>query len=206
MKTKSKKIVKKIIFSKLSPSQKRVAIARDVLEQIRLGRYVANAGSYIDELVMKDGKERYEMYGKDIKHNFSKIKSCEVCAMGACLMSITKFENKLNFEDVGNKISDLDKEKTKELFSSLFEPSQLLMIERAFEGDYLGTTVGGNIFDLDEYDFKKQIAKCEDFFQRFNKEEGIGYDELKEQKRLNQENRMIAIMKNIIRNKGTFKL
>ena len=214
MKTKKSKSAKKITknkinFSKLSPERKRVAIAKDVLQQIKLGRYIASAGSYIQALMMKDGKERWEMAGEDIKRNFTKIKSCEVCAMGACLMSITKFENKLKFSDVGASMEQLHNEKNIELFSSIFSPEQLLLIEMAFEGDSGGTRVGVDLFGLSRNDFKKKIAKCGKFYQKFDlsdkKSSKMSNKEINEYREIAEEKRLTAIMKNIIKNKGTFK-
>lgn len=202
-----KRKTKKVPFSQLSPEKKRVAIARDVLEQIRIGRYISNGGSYIDALQMKDGKDKWDMNNLDIKSNFGKIKNCKVCAMGACLMSITKFENKLDFYDIGNEIDNLNNEKTKILFQSIFSPEQLLLIERAFEGKSGGTTVGVNIFRLSEDDFKSKINKCQKFYKKFElkPKKDATRKEKENRTRLNHQNRMVGIMKNIISNKGEFK-
>ena len=206
MKKLSKKTqTKKVPFSKLSPDKKKVAIARDVLEQIRIGRYISKSGSYISNLIMKNGDDRYKIFHKDIKSNFGQIKKCEVCAMGACLMSITKFENKLTFDDIGGSMKELKNSKTQELFQSIFSPEQLLLMERAFEGDTGGTTVGVHIFGLFEEDFQKKIRKCQRFYDKFsNQKKYTTSEERQKQNGLNQENRLIAIMRNLIKNKGTF--
>lgn len=212
-KTKTKK-VKKVSFSKLSKPQKRVAIAKDVLMQIKRGKYIAGTGSYITNVKVEGVRGNAEGYfgkikSQPIKENFAKIQECTVCAMGACLMSITKFENKLDFGEVGSGVSAINNEKVKELFSSLFEPLQLLLIERAFEGDSGGTLVAEQLFNLDECDsdIRKQVIKCEKFYQRFTENEDKLSDyELTEQREKNDELRLTAIMENIIRNKGTFKL
>ena len=62
-------------------------------------------GKYIDELKIEaddlgikeeDSNEGYawktDLKELDIQDNFDKIKSCRVCAMGACILSITKFK------------------------------------------------------------------------------------------------------------------
>ena len=203
---KLKRKIRKITFSKLSPAQKRVAIARDVLKQIRIGRYISSTGAYVSSLLMKDGKEKYNVKDKEVKGNFGKIKKCEVCAMGACLMSITKFENKLKFGDIGSSMEQLKNDKTKELFASIFSPEQLLLIERAFEGNLGGTTVGVNIFGLREGDFFNQIEKCHDFYTKFNinPKDTATSKKISELRKLSEEKRLIAIMRNLIRNKGTF--
>ena len=190
MKKLSKKIkvkkVKKVPFSKLSKSQKRVAIARDVLEQIKQEKYVANTGSYISYMTFNGGEyiNKYE----DIKKNFKKINNCRVCAMGACLLSATKFANKLSFGDIGDSIDGLHNDKVKELFASIFSPLQLLMIETAFEKKHEGTRVGVRLFDMDKFNYDGELRKCVAFCDSYHPQD-----------------RMIAIMKNIIKNKGTFK-
>lgn len=183
----SKNKVKKVPFSKLSKAEKRVAIAKDVLQQIRVGKYIADAGRYIYGVDAPDIEDVY--YESDIKKNFSKIKECKVCAMGACLMSATKFANKLKFQDIGSGISDLNNPQVKSLFKSIFSPVQLLLIERSFEGRTGGSTVGCDVFGLDEFDFNQQIEKCSDFYHEYPTDE----------------DRLVGIMNNIIENKGTFK-
>ena len=194
-KSSSNKNKKKVSFEKLSPSQKRVTIAKDVIAQIKLGRYIADSGSYIANINFKNNLGDDEMHNKDIKKNFGKIKSCTVCAMGACLMSATKFANKLSFGDVGDSVRDLVNDKVKDLFSKLFSPEQLLLIETAFEGggdDTDGDSrVAYDLFDLDRNQFEGS-----DFLQPSDEFRNNYYE---------SEKRLIAIMENIIKNKGTFK-
>ena len=189
------KRAKKVPFSKLSKPQKRVAIAKDVIAQIKIGRYVANVGAYIDSINFKNDLEMGEMKNKDIQKNFGKIENCTVCAMGACLMSATKFANKLNFRDIGGSTDDLDNKKVKDLFSKLFSPEQLLMIETAFEGEGESwndeSRVAYDLFNLNKGYFKgSDMLRASDSF-------GNGYEE--------DDEKLIAIMQNIIDNKGTFK-
>lgn len=173
-------------FSKLSQPEKRVAIARDVLLQIKHQKYIANAGAYIKNMTF-DGI--YINNGEDIKKNFKNIHRCSVCAMGACLLSATKFANKLSFDDIGESIDSLRNDKVRELFASIFSPLQLLMIETAFEGKFSGTRVGVSLFDMNKYEHQNELNKCIEFYHNH----------------FNAESRMITIMKNIIKNKGEFK-
>ena len=183
------KNVKKNAFEKLTPPQQRVAIAKDVLEQIRIKRFTPYSGKYISSINFKNGLYKSEMGSKDIKSNFAKIKNCSVCAMGACLMSATKFANKLNFEDVGVHRTDFKDEKVKDLFSSIFSPEQLLLIEIAFEGNDSGADrMGYDIFGAD-YPTCEITQKCDEFYLKYEDEKS----------------RMVAIMKNLIKNKGEFK-
>lgn len=186
MKNPSRKIAKKVPFSKLSKPQKRVAIAKDVLQQIKQKKYIAEAERYVSRINFVDA---FDSYGEDIKSNFKKIKDCRVCAMGACLMSATKFANKLNFEDVGHSISDLKNEKVQTLFAEIFSPKQLLLIETAFEGNNGGDKVGEEIFEIDSCQYANEKIKCDKFHDKYD----------------NPQSRMIGIMENIIKNKGEFK-
>lgn len=178
-------------FSKLSKSEKRVVIAKDVIQQIKVGKYLAETGGYIDGIFFKkqDKMDSSKMEDMDIKKNFGKIRQCTVCAMGACLMSITKFQNKLTFGDVGSGVSDMSNTKVTKLFKSLFSDIQLHLIEKAFEGTDT-VTLSSELFGLDEDNFSEQVERCD---RNFYSEYGTDSE------------RLIAIMRNIIKNKGTFK-
>lgn len=184
----SKSKTKKVPFSKLSKPEKRVAIAKDVLSEMKR-KYIPVAGVYIHYMEFIKGVEDSDMESQDIQSNFKKIKECNVCALGACLMSATKFANKLNFCDIGDSVEHLNNDKVKKLFNSLFTPLQLLMIEIAFEGNGGGDRFAVDVFGLDKYEFIDIVNECDSFHQRYK----------------NDRNRMTAIMKNIIENKGEFK-
>ena len=172
-------------FNQLSAPEKRILIAKDVIKQIELKRYLAKSGSYIE--LPYTGKYR-TLYNTnlDIKQNFEEIDNCEVCAMGACILSLTKIKNKLNFSDIGGTVTSLNKEKVKSLFNKTFTPRQLLMIETAFEkgttGDKLGREFYNHRLTLDE------IFKCLNYAKKYSSSKSL----------------LIAIMQNIIDNKGMF--
>jgi hypothetical protein len=197
MKPKKSKIAKKIAtsFSRLSRAEKRMTIAKDVIAQIKRGKYIAEKGTYISDITtpkLEDswGSKVEGFEEKDVQKNFSKIQSCTVCALGACLMSSTKFANQLVFEDVDSVDADsmVKNEKVNKLFKSLFSPEQLFLIEEAFEGDNegcssrVGKMMGARVP-------KKLLKKSVKFFDESGEDE----------------HRLISIMKNIIKNKGTFK-
>lgn len=128
----------KTTFSKLPKWKQRVAIAKDVIKQIKVKKYVAEAGAYIKELELLDGDylgiginniDRYS-----IKSKFDEIKKCDVCALGACLLSATKFVNKLKFEEIKNVNQLTSSRNVKAIFQSIFTKHQLLIIETTFEG------------------------------------------------------------------------
>lgn len=179
-------------FAKFSLAEKRVVIAQDVLAQLKAKFYIAKKGNYIFYIDRLEGVK----YSADIKKNYAKIKSCTVCALGACLMSITKFENKLTFSDAdlffpgetNCQAKRIANKKAKSLFASLFSAEQLLLIENAFEGVSGGTRVGKELF------YKNLSSEQKDACTQFyNQYQVIS-------------NRLKAIMENIIKNKGTFIL
>jgi len=184
-------------FEKLKPYQKRVAIAKDILEQIKAKRYIARAGSYIESAKLPGGGET------PIKKNFNKIKECHVCQIGAIILSTTKFRNKLIKDDVGGGLHTITNN-VYEILKDIFSPKQLLLIEEAYESPYC--TGDRYAYKIDEkigLDWDEEDA-CQDFYDQFLPE---NYDDLDEDKNtaMADEDRMIAIMRNIIKHRGTFK-
>lgn len=130
-------------YKAMSPADKRITIAKDVIAALNNEIYSAKAGSYINELEV-DGEYMYStsdnsIREKDIQQLLPKMKNCEVCAMGACILSITKYENKLKWGDVGATKYSMS-EKTNSLIKEVFSPEQLVIIEIMFEGWYTGVS------------------------------------------------------------------
>ena len=188
-------------FDALPKNEKAVLVAKDVLMQIKLKKYIPNAGSYIKGSVDYDSLKALGLKKKDdVKNNFDKIPPCKVCALGSMLLSCTNLGNRLTFSDVdiiNSSVYNLDKPKIKKLFNSIFDAYQLLLIENAFEKpsnsiDRYAKNILG--LKLSEEDFDK----CYNFYRKYNS----GYFN---DKSSNSE-RMVAICKNIIKNKGRFVL
>lgn len=171
-------------FLKLTKAEQRVEVAKDVLKQIKAKRYVGNTGSYIRGVVV----DNVDM-NDSVRENFDKIEECDVCAMGACLLSITKYKNMLTFAELpfctsqmGSKVVDL---------LSIFTPKQLLLIESAFEGyDHGADRVAEDVFGYRDGLSLQEIEKVDNFYAKYSEDT----------------NRLKAIMENIISHKGTFKL
>lgn len=174
-------------FSKLDKAGKRVMIAKDVIIQLDLNKLKAVAGAYIDIKIMSGYKDTFKK--KDIKANYSKINECRVCALGACLMSVTRLNNKLKFSDVGGGLKDMNYTKVSELFKDIFTPNQLLLIETAFEGDTGGDKYAYRVMNatLNDNQFVKAVGFNDEYM--FNGDDSL----------------LRNIMLNIIKNKGTFK-
>jgi hypothetical protein len=177
-------------FAKSSAGQKRVIIAQDILDQLKAQVYKPETGYYVRDLRVKDGSNPATRYNRrlDLRSNLDQIESCEVCALGACLMSSTRFANTLKISDVARveRISKIPRART--LLGELFLPQQLLLIEEAYEA----FNRPGLRFARSAFDFEMTHGQCEKAINF-----GLRYkDNLK---------RMTAIMRNIIKNKGTFK-
>jgi hypothetical protein len=196
-------------FDALPKNEKAVLVAKDVLKQIKLKKYIPKVGSYIkrsDDYSLKAlGLKKKD----DVKNNFDKIPPCRVCVLGSMLLSCTNLGNRLTFSDVdiinGDRIDNLNKPKIKKLFNSIFDAYQLLLIENAFEKpSEIADRYAKNILGLklSEEDFDK----CENFYYKYNNNNnnnnntGYNYDYPAASER------MVAICENIIKNKGTFVL
>ena len=177
---------KNIPFAKLSKAQQRVKVAKDVLVQLKKKKYIADTGAYIDGIDLKNAGLRNE---DNIKSNFRKIKACKCCALGSCLLSITKFKDTLTIGDVSaGKYVFYDN--AKKIFK-MFSPHQLLLIENSFEGKSEGdgsSRIGYTVFMANTTFEEKE--KCRSFYLKYP----------------DAELRLVAIMKNIISNKGLFIL
>lgn len=203
-------------FNALPKNKKAVLVAKDVIAQIKAQKYIPEAGSYAKIEINSFKKEN------QINESFNNIECCEVCALGAMLMSCTHLGNKLTFEDIGADLSDefeenievglsdLENSNVRKLFKSIFTPYQLLMIETAFEGcetfDWLDVDRSTQRDYLEELDNsratrygrdveKKQLtfSDAKKCHKFYLKHEGFN------------DYRLIAICKNIIKNNGKFK-
>lgn len=180
-------------FNKLSDSEKRVEIAKDVIKQLKNRTIIANTGVYCN---FEYDNISEDLYKSDVRSNFDKLKSleCNVCALGAILVSNTKFNNGFSFKQLNNVRND-------NIISLLdyFTDSQLTLIEFAFES--------WNIEDLiNNYEINKGIYCGKDYTKL-----DLTYEQIEKACDFNSdihedeaEERMIRIMKNIIKNEGEF--
>jgi len=164
-------------FNSLTKAQKRVEIAKDVIKQIKLGKYEPKNWGYAnfdDNLDLK----------LDVQSNFDKITECNCCMLGNCLLSLTKFQNNLKFHEISSGFQVKDS-KVSKMLKSVFTPYQQALLEACFEnGDCTHAEEAYDCYLKDEdYD------KCTIFYSRYNSAKA----------------RVIAAMENIIANNGTFK-
>lgn len=177
-------------FAKMTKMEKRIAIAKDVISQVRAKKLKASPGTYcylnLNRKQKLDKKGRVEL---QTLMNDGAIASCDVCAIGGIFASKVSIGNnfkvkvsknwineKLEIED--ESIEDDDMVKS---LKGIYTERELRLIEYAFEGK--------DIYDI----FDKKPDNFHDALKNF-------YKEYKK-----SENRLIAIMENIIRNEGEFK-
>lgn len=178
----------------------RVAVAKDVIAQINISKYKAKSGSYVktvrinNKLYDSDDIKNSPAQELDIKKSINdSVERCTVCALGACIISISKFKNTLKWGEVLHH-SNFTSEKSTvlKMLIGVFTPYQLAMIETAFEGSYnqtcsdrVGKILGVyNLSSDDEWNCK-----------RLYNDDYYGSDD----------SRLQRIMQNIIDNKGEFK-
>jgi hypothetical protein len=187
------------IFAAASAAEKRVLIAKDVLAQIAAKKFKVRSGTWVNlldnnKLTIPTVAPESIGLPKDFKTIDQKdsirelflenttVKSCECCALGAMFMSCTLYNNKTTVRDFDNETYDFVDSVEDRSFSNglagFFSPEQLKLIEVAFECGHGG-------FDPDEVTKGSHAAEWGDYYK-------------------NDKDRLVAIMKNIIKNDGKF--
>lgn len=172
-------------FKKMNAAQKRVQIAKDVLEQLRLKRLTATKcvwfGKANGEPLFSSQELAKKNKDKDLQEVFGSMKSCKACAIGGMFMCAVekadalKVKDLLSFDNEDEFGDDVEvhQEDAFEYLERFFEFDQLELIESAFEGGAGACSYYGDASDY--------INNIDDPSER-----------------------MALIMKNIIVNKGTF--
>jgi hypothetical protein len=192
---------------RLTKVERRLAVVKDAIKQIKLNKYVAEAGSVISargelEEVINNETEAKEVLKKLLKKKDG-APICNVCARGALLVSTIHKENNFVLSDLNACDYSYGTDGvTDKRLQALFSGHQLALIEQAFEEghqrfeectsfeddevtDDIYTTYALNA----DYLSLKEIKKCEAFHDKYD----------------NETDRLLAIFKNIVKNEGTFK-
>lgn len=167
-------------------------MAKDIIEQIKIGRYIANNNSYIKDLTTIDENKFSD--ASEICDVFDEIKECKVCALGATILSATHLGNRLK---VGNLninypigVGKLRQQTVIELLESIFSDETLFLIESCFEGfTHDDDRYAVNVKDINSRSFSYDVVlNCNRFKNKYD----------------NIDDRLIAICENIINNDGEF--
>lgn len=186
------------LFAGKTNAQKRVLIARDVIAQINTEKIIPKKGTWF-EFELKN----YRIDMKDYTSGRKQIlcddnTQCVCCGVGSLLASCVLFNNKVSTNSL-DRIWNIDFDASLDMFDrhspeiksgllDIFSRNQLALIECVFENRTARS--------YDEYT-NRGIPPCP-------------YDEVIKIIRLwktpaDSTERLVAIMKNIIRNRGTFK-
>jgi len=165
-------------FKSSRKAEKRVLIAQDVIAMVKAGKREPKMGYY----VKIRNRENFEPNESVQKIN-DEIE-CHCCALGACLLSTIKFINSVELWELS--YLEANSKNMWGLLKPIFTSKQMLLIEYAFEIRKHGDRVGEKTFK--KYLTEKEVELSIKFGERYESEN----------------DRLIAIMENIINNKGTF--
>lgn len=182
--TVKKEVKKEVPWSRMSKKAKRVAIAKDVLKHIKAGSLVPNRGAYFISNEVREAQMEIPYEETVELQGLLQGKTCEVCAKGAIFIAdIIK-----NDDFAVNYWIDIDDgDMMCNRLEGIFERGQLDLIECAFEGGIISDET--NIL-RSHLENTPLADKAEKFFNKYNGD---------------PEKVLTAIMKNIIKNDGTFK-
>ncbi len=117
-------------FKKLTRAQQRVAIAEDVIAQVKAKKFIANS-TYFDwaESVDSDTVENAKEAGLDLSECVSQVK-CEVCGIGSLFMSGVRKADNLKI----NQFNTWDaRSEAVEYLEKWFDSDQLDLVEDYYE-------------------------------------------------------------------------
>src|SRR5687767_4934603 len=121
-------------FDRMTPAQKRVAIAKDVLKHIRSKWLKPTHGEYFNV----PGVRSFYPDGQDVRAIIKSFSSCRVCAIGACFSAAVNRFDELRLgltcgdSNIIQSISGPDG--MKNYLGQWFIDEQLYLIEEVFEG------------------------------------------------------------------------
>jgi hypothetical protein len=195
------------IFRAASPAQKRVMIASDVITRINSKQYEPTSGTWVDfNYTGEDSNYNSELDDWEDKENISAQKAfigneltCECCALGGLMASCVVFKNNVTVDD-DLQFDEIYKGNAKDVIGikGIFQKTQLQLIEIAFEvGEGYFYAAYEENYDTDKEAFvkDKNVTVSKDLAMKAVKF-GNRYS--------NSKSRMLAIMKNIVKNKGQF--
>ena len=111
------------VFHRLSKKQQRIAIAKDVLKQIKLKRYKAQPDTYVNILGLRNKGYNLGSSSQFQEALLTENPSCNVCGIGAAFCSMARLGDGVNlWSDYHDKLL------------AMFSRRQVYLIEAAFEG------------------------------------------------------------------------
>lgn len=171
--------------------KQRIRVAKDVLKslntmKVKRGAFVAGNRMTVGE------NDSQKVVAKKLQ------KQCQVCALGACLLSTVKLYNKLDLLQANGGASSLYgyEIENRDMFNRLldsFSPEQIILIEQAFEQ-------GGGYFSQPYYESNKGDLGFDGYLPAKLREAAVKFGN----NYANHTRRLGAIMRSIIANDGEF--
>jgi hypothetical protein len=183
------------VFNKLTQRQKAVALALDVIANIRLEKFMVEHRGYIAHHGDDEAPEAKLSVGTDAGKACLLNSNCTVCAKGALFMTSVLKTNKVKVYDVLN--ADNEDMRTRILHKEkIFDQKSYDLIEVAFEGsdvgdagDHLDESYKDNFGDTDWDARDEDIRSCKyNYHDKF----------------MEPCQRLVAIMLNVVDNDGVF--
>lgn len=178
------------LFQSLTPAQKRVYIARDVLKHLDSEQLIARTGVWLEQgdpnknfLFKLNGDRTKKDNDTEVRDILNKQNKCEGCALGGMFMCAVKVANKLKLGQMVGDDGGVSESDTFHYMRRFFSFDQLELIESAFEageGGATGTEDSRTYFGDDPEGYSDPANEVE------------------------PEVRMRMIMQNIIKHKGKF--
>jgi hypothetical protein len=168
-------------FALMSDENKRRAVARDVIQQIEAKRFIAEQGTYLSVT----GLKAINLFEKAHEENdddaletpldsvLAKAESCHVCGIGSLFVAAVERGDACTLGDMSGHNDD---DYLREYLGDFFSDQQLFLIEAAFEGHTVNDAPDG--------------VKSWDTSNATNYVRGIH----------NENERLLAIMRNIVKN------
>jgi hypothetical protein len=165
-----------------------MAVALDVIKQIRIRRYSLTRRAYC-KLTAAKGKRL--SVDSQLQGQWPQIKRCNVCGIGSTFMSTIRLDNsfKIDFMDTTLRGASLNEDQIRKRLRRHFSAHQLDLIEVAFMCD-----VGFAGSNQDSEHPLTRDCPLANEAERYGKQFPA------------QRDRLIAIMQNIVENRGTFVL
>lgn len=168
-------------------AEQRVSVAKDVLKQVNDKFYRPTSGTYLEVRNLRKDLPVVPKLDKMFSALGTVGAKCEVCGIGGCFVSLIRLGNNAETslltktEEVRN-FDTVDSYDMRRMLGKVFSSSQLSLIECAFEKSHT--------YENRENDtsLNNRIAAAK-FGEKFK----------------DDKHRLIAIMTNIIKNKGIFK-
>jgi hypothetical protein len=202
-------------FAALSTVEKRIKVAKDVIAQLNAKELSARSGCYINANIPHqayynaDGTSKGDFGERDFREVLEETGArCDVCALGAMFVTTVKIRNEIT-TDKGRFSRGEDMHK---YLADVFSKDQLRLIESAFEREayryQVDVDAHGNVI-ADDDETTPIEGKVDDQSSSLTDDDydaatQFGWDNPGHNNISSTDERLRAIMNNIIANNGTF--